>query len=345
MSSQTVFRLISRDGFEGLQAFQEPIPAVGKDEVLVKVRSVALNYRDVAIATSSYPSPVKDRVVPCSDMAGEVVQVGALVDQFSVGDSVLSPVTASDLSAPPTSALDAFGGQHDGMLREYVALPACILIKLPKSSHSFAQWAALVGTGSTAWNAFYGGRPLKPGETVLFLGTGGVSVTGLVLAKAAGATTIITSSSDRKLEYVKSKFGADYTINYKTHPNWADEVRRITSGRGVDHVMDVSGTATIEQSFQSVADGGIISVVGYLAGVSPEKIPDVVMLTLFKGCVLRGVLAGSKQQLEEVVRLVGSRELLMPVDKTFGYNREDIIAALKYVASGEHIGKVCISLD
>ncbi|KAH7020228.1 hypothetical protein EDB80DRAFT_870819 [Ilyonectria destructans] len=318
MASHTVYRLTSRDGFDGLQAFTEPIPTAGKYEILVKVRSVALNYRDVAIATSKYPAPVKDQVIPCSDMAGEVVQVGDLVDGFSVGDSVISPVSHVMLYGPAKSHLHTLGGLKDGVLREYMALPAHAIIKLPKSSHSFTQWASMITTAGTAWNALYEYAPLKPGQTVLVLGTGGVSLTALIFAKAAGATTIITSSSDKKLEYVKSKYGADHTINYKTHPNWAAEVQRITNGQGVDHVIEVSGTGTIKQSIEAVAWGGVVSVIGFLSTVSQEEMPDVTLLTLIKGAVLRGILSGSKQQLEDAVRFMGSRELQMPVDKTFG---------------------------
>ncbi|CZR62994.1 related to zinc-containing alcohol dehydrogenase [Phialocephala subalpina] len=344
MSSQTVFRFPSGDGIDSLQTFIEPIPIIDKNEILIKVRSIALNYRDVAIATSTYPLPVKDQVIPCSDMAGEVTQVGDLVTRFSVGDSVLAPINPAFLYGPLKDeyASDSFGGPKDGMLREYIALQAHAVIKLPKSSHNFADWAAVVCTGSTVWNAFYGNTALKPGDTVLLLGTGGVSLTALIFAKAAGATTIITSSSDKKLEYVKSKFGADYTINYKTHPNWAAEVQRITNGHGVNHILEINGAATIEQSLGSVARGGVVSVIGW--SQAPEKMPDVAMLSLRKGCAIRGVQGGSKQQLEESVRFMGNRELLSTVEKTFGFEKGDIIAALKYVASGEHIGKVCISL-
>jgi NADPH:quinone reductase-like Zn-dependent oxidoreductase len=125
----------------------------------------------------------------------------------------------------------------------------------------------------------------------------GVSLTALIFARAAGATTIITSSSDEKLEHVKSKFGADYTINYKTHPNWAAEVQRITNGQGVNHIIEISGAATIQQSLESVAYGGIISVIGFLTTIPQDKMPNVTMLTLVKGCVVRGVMGGSKQQL------------------------------------------------
>jgi len=170
--SQTVFRISLGKGLDGLQATKEPIPIVGKYELLVKVRSVSLNGRDVAIANSTYPLPVKDGVVPCSDMAGEVVQVGDLVNGFAIGDSVISPLNPLFLYGPllERHGSDTFGGLRDGMLREYITLPAHAMIKLPKSSHSLAHWAAVVQAGATVWNAFYGNTPLKPGDTVLILG-------------------------------------------------------------------------------------------------------------------------------------------------------------------------------
>ncbi|KAI2601908.1 hypothetical protein GGR54DRAFT_578061 [Hypoxylon sp. NC1633] len=345
MSSQTVFRLNKGRGFEGLQECKEPIPAVEKYEVLVKVRSISLNYRDVATVTSKYPFEVKDQVVPCSDMAGEIIGVGDLAEGFSVGDSVIAALSPNYLYCPG-HVLDTWGGSRDGMLREYVALPAHAAIKVPKSSsHDFAQWASAVVTGATVWNSFYGNVHLKPGEIVLVLGTGGVSLTALVFAKAAGATVIVTSSSDRKLEYVTSKLGADHTINYKTHPNWADEVRQLTDGKGVDHVIESTGTGTIRQSIESVATGGSISLIGFLAPLTQDQMPDVTLLVMLKGCVVRGILGGSKQQIEEVVKYMGNRNVKIPVDKTFDFNRDDIIAALKYIESGQHIGKVCINLD
>ncbi len=170
MPSQTVFRLTSRNYFDDLQMFKEPIPSPDKYELLIKVRSVSLNYRDILIATSSYSLPVKEQVIPCSDMSGEVVKVGELVCGFSVGDKVLSPIDPSLLYGTSKDAANSFGGLNDGMLREYIALPAHTIIKLPSSSHSFNQWSSVVTTGSTVWNAFYGNKALKPGDTVLLLG-------------------------------------------------------------------------------------------------------------------------------------------------------------------------------
>jgi NADPH:quinone reductase-like Zn-dependent oxidoreductase len=170
MSSQTVFRLTLGTGLEGLRAFKETIPIPSKDEILIKIHSVALNYRDVAIATSSYPLPVKDNVILCSDMAGEVIQIGDHVTGFTISDRVIAPINVSFLYGQCRDHSQTFGGQTDGMLREYIALPAHAIIKLPKSGHDFEDWAAVIGTGSTVWNAFYGNTPLKPGDTVLVLG-------------------------------------------------------------------------------------------------------------------------------------------------------------------------------
>jgi NADPH:quinone reductase-like Zn-dependent oxidoreductase len=179
----------------------------------------------------------------------------------------------------------------------------------------------------------------------LNIGTGGVSLTALIFAKAAGATTIITSSSDEKLQYAKSTFGIDQIINYKTHPNWSEEVNRITKGHGADHIIEAGGVGTIEQSLESVAMGGVVSVIGFLTSVSEKGVPNITLLSLLKACIVRGILGGSKQQLEEAVRFIASRELPVPVGKTFSFSREEIIEALKYLESGEHMGKVCINLD
>jgi NADPH:quinone reductase-like Zn-dependent oxidoreductase len=170
MASQTVYRVTLKDGIDGIHAFKEPIPKAGHYEVLIKVHSVALNYRDIAIASSKYPLPIRDQVIPTSDMAGEVVGLGELVDGFSIGDWVIPPISASYLYGPFKEGVDAYGSVTDGMLREFVVLPAHILIKLPKSTLSFNQWASVVCTGATVWNAFYGNMPLKPGDTVLLQG-------------------------------------------------------------------------------------------------------------------------------------------------------------------------------
>ncbi|KAJ5371421.1 Polyketide synthase enoylreductase [Penicillium cataractarum] len=343
--SHTALRLTARDSWNSIQEFKEPRPTVGKHELLIKVRSVALNYRDIAISTSKYPFPVRDQVVPGSDAAGDVVEVGEGVITFVPGDKVVVAFDPATLYGPMKSWQTGLGGPVDGVLREYIAVPAQSVVKIPESSTlSYAQWASVVCTGVTAWNSLYGNLPLKPGQTVLFQGTGGVSITGLVLAKAAGATTIITSSSDEKLRYVKEKYQVDHVINYKKTPDWASEVQKITGGQGVDYILENGGSGTIKQSLSAIAYGGIISVIGFLSAAPQEEMPDVAGLALGKGANVRGIMIGSKQMLEDAVRFIGSHNLQLPVEKTFNFSRDEVIEALEYMTSGQHIGKICINL-
>ncbi|RAK95917.1 zinc-dependent alcohol dehydrogenase family protein [Aspergillus ibericus CBS 121593] len=343
MSSQTVLHLPSRESWTNLTESQEPIPTAGKHEVLIKIRSVALNFRDIAISTGHYPFPVKEQVVPGSDAAGDIVNVGEGVSDLQEGDKVMVAFDLATMYGPIKGWANSLGGPVDGVLREYIVVPAQAVVKIPESSSlSYAQWASVVCTGATAWNALYGNLPLRPGHSVLFLGTGGVSITGLVLAKAAGATTIITSSSDEKLRLVKEKYGVDHTINYQTTPNWAAEVQKITNGKGVDYILETCGAGTIQQSIDAIAYGGIISVIGFLAETSQEEMPNVAALVIGKGAVVRGIMIGSKQLLEEAVRFIGARDLPVPVEKTFQFRRDQVVEAYEYLASGQHVGKVCI---
>ncbi|GAB1194246.1 hypothetical protein APSETT444_003490 [Aspergillus pseudonomiae] len=280
--SQKVIRLNGpRTSVRNLKAFQEPIREPSKHEVLIKVHAVSLNFRDVAVATSLYPFPVKDNVVPCSDAAGVVVKVGEGVNNIAVDDHVIGTFDISNL----------FGQQMN--------------------------WLN---------------------------GTGGVSITGLILAKAAGATTIITSSSDEKLAFVKEKYGVDYTINYKKHPEWSKEALRFTNGEGVDYIFENGGSGTIGESLNTVKMGGNISVIGFLSQAEQSKMPDVASLALAKGAVVRGIVVGSTQLLQEVTRFVARKELRLPVDKVFEFTEESIIEAYEYMASGSQIGKVCIKV-
>ncbi|KAI4605435.1 hypothetical protein J4E83_010633 [Alternaria metachromatica] len=307
MTTQRVFRLPQRTSIQDLQVSEEDVPSPSAQEVLIRIKNVALNFRDFAVSTGKYPFPVKDNVVPCSDLSGEVVRVGSHVEDFAEGDKVIASFDLKTL---------------------YGAMP---------------DWHHSLGT--TAWNALYGNVPLKPGQTVLFLGTGGVSITGLILARAAGAVTIITSSSDDKLAHVQKTYGADYTVNYKSTPAWSQEVLKITNGHGADFILENGGAGTIGQSIDAVAYGGNIAVIGFLASCPQEKMPDVAALALSKGAIVRGIMVGSKQQLEDVTRFVSSKNLNVPVEKVFGFGRDEVVSAFEYLVSGQHIGKVCIAVN
>jgi NADPH:quinone reductase-like Zn-dependent oxidoreductase len=170
-------------------------------------------------------------------------------------------------------------------------------------------------------------------------------MTALVLAKAAGATTIVTSSSDEKLKLVNSQLQPDHCINHRTTPNWAAKALEITNGKGVDHIIEIGGIGTIEQSIQAIAPGGVVSVVGYLATCEPEKRPDVPLLSLLKNCVVRGVLIGPRCMLEDLVAFVERRKLRFLIEKEYSFSREGVVEAYKAIQAGKHVGKICITVD
>lgn len=347
MSSQqqTVFRLPSKGaGYQALKASNEPIPQPKAHEVVLEVRAVTLNYRDLVIANGGYPFPVKDNCVPLSDGAGIITAVGENAEGFNKGDYAIANFDISHLHDRVQPDWEhGLGGPIDGMLRQYVALPAAAMVQIPKSTKlSWSQLATLVCTGITAWNALYGlqSLALRPGQTVLFQGTGGVSMTGLMLARAAGARTVITSSSDEKLKLAREKYGVDHCINYKTTPDWASEANKITEGKGVDIILENGGAGTLGQSLECVARGGMISIIGFLAAA--DKMPDVAGAILGKGCVVRGINVGGKPLTEDMVAFVTGKELDVPVEKEFGFSQEQVVEAYKYLESGGHVGKVAI---
>lgn len=312
----------------------------------MKIKAVALNYRDIIIANGSYPADAAESFVPCSDASGEVVQVGSEVKGFQVGDRVLSLFLQSTLYGSLKDHNSSLGGSLDGVLQQYRVFPEHGLVKLPKESKmTDSEAASLVCAGTTVWNALYGNVPLKPGQVVLLQGTGGVSIIGLQIARAAGAVTIITSSSDEKLQYVKEKYGADYTINYNTHPDWQKKVLEYTGGVGVDYVLENGGVGTIEKSIESVAYGGTVVLIGVLSTIEAEKRPNVALLALLKAALVRGVYVGSRQLQEELVRFAVAKDLHIAVDKEFDFTDQGINDAFEYLISQKHIGKVCIKLD
>ncbi|KUJ16691.1 putative zinc-type alcohol dehydrogenase-like protein [Mollisia scopiformis] len=346
MATHLVYRLTNRGPKCTIKQVSERRPTPDKHEVLVKIHAVSLNYRDIVIANGTWPFPAKDNLIPCSDSAGKVVAIGSDVEGFAIGDKVVAAFDVATLYGPLKDWNHGHGGPIDGVLREYAAFPASVLVKIPSESKlGFPQLSTLVCTGVTAWNALYGNIPLKPGQTVLFQGTGGLSITGLILAKAAEATTIITSSSSAKLALVKSKYGVDHTINYKTTRNWAAKVNKITNNNGVVFILENGGSGTIKQSLECITAGGIISVIGFLSPAKQKDMPDVAGLALAKGVVVRGITVGNRNMLKDLVRFVAARGLERPVDKTFGFEQAEVEAAYEYLKSGKHVGKVCISLE
>jgi NADPH:quinone reductase-like Zn-dependent oxidoreductase len=316
----------------------EPVPADG--QVLVRVHATSLNYRDYAVVTGNYFGGVLKRdTVPLSDGAGEVVAVGRNVSRFKPGDRVIATFFQvwTD-GVPDRASFTALGSPADGMLAEYVVLDQEGLVRCPDHL-DFDEAATLPCAGVTAWNALAVSGRLRPGDTVLALGTGGVSIFALQFARMSGARVIITSSSDEKLERA-TKLGATATVNYATMPDWHEEVLRLTDGRGVDHVVEVGGPGTLSRSMQSVGFRGRISLIGVVAGREGDTNPHPLMM---KNATLCGIFVGSRAMFEQMNAALAANRVRPVVDRVFPFS--EAAAAYDYQRSGKHFGKVVIRVS
>lgn len=325
---------------DDLHLLERETPQPGPGEVQIRVKACSLNYRDQLIPQGKYMGgAVAQDVVPLSDGAGEVTAIGAGVTHFSVGDRVAGTFFQNWIDGPPNPQAGAALGAPpaDGMLCEYVVLPEQGVVKIAHTL-SFEEAATLPCAGVTAWNALMEGpRPTKAGDTVLILGTGGVSLLALQIAKAAGATVIATSSSDEKLERAKS-LGADMTINYRTTPNWGGEAVRLTGGKGIDHVVEVGGAGTLAQSIQAVGFAGEIALIGVLTREGDTS-PHALM---FKGASLRGIFVGSRGMAERLNTFIDTHQIKPVVDRSFAMDAAK--EAYAYQASPDLFGKTVIVL-
>jgi NADPH:quinone reductase-like Zn-dependent oxidoreductase len=319
-------------GFDGIKRAERAEPKPGPNQALVRMRAASLNFRDLAIVAGKYiRGPLAQDTIPLSDGAGEVVAVGAGVSALKVGDRVVATFTQG---RPP----QALGSPLDGVLAELVAFDEDGLLKIP-SHLSYEEAATLPCAGVTVWNALAGGpRCVRPGDTVVTLGTGGVSIFALQLARLAGARVIITSSSDAKLERAKT-LGADAGINYKTNPDWEKKVLELTDGQGADHVIDTGGAGTLPHSYQAVGPGGTVSVIGVMTRPEGDLSPYPLMM---KFAMVRGIFVGAREHFEGLMRAVAVNRLKPVVDKTFEF--DDAVEAFKALKAAQHFGKIVIKI-
>ncbi|KAH7882062.1 hypothetical protein F5I97DRAFT_1817745 [Phlebopus sp. FC_14] len=308
-------------------------------EVTIKIHAVSLQYRDLMVSKGIYPNQLSD-IVPCSDGAGEIIAVGEDVKGWNIGDRVCPNFAIDHIHGDVTEEIKmtGLGGHIDGVLREYINVPVHSLVRIPDYL-SYEEAATLPCAALTAYNALLGPTPLKGGDHVLVLGTGGVSTFGAQIALASGATVIATSSSDDKLEVVK-KLGVQHVINYRKNPNWEDEVLKITGGRGVDHVIEVGGPNTMPKCIKAVRHAGWIHIIGFVSG-GDSGIP--VGAAIGKAIIFRGILIGSVKQFEDMNRLLTARQIHPVVDKVFPF--EQTIDAYSYLDSQKHVGKVVIKVS
>jgi NADPH:quinone reductase-like Zn-dependent oxidoreductase len=333
-----VYEIHDNAGIDSLTLVKRPDPKPGYDQIVVRVRAVSLNYRDL-IMLEGKSAGRKLNVIPMSDGAGEVVAIGEGVTRVKVGDRVAGTFFQDWVSGHITAKVmkSAMGGEIDGMLAEYVTLAQNGVVILPESL-SYAQGATLPCAAVTAWHALVTKGNLTAGESVLLLGTGGVSIFALQFAKLHGARVIITSSNDGKLDRARS-MGADATINYKAVPNWEEEVYRLTDSVGVDHVVEVGGAGTLEKSIRAVRYGGRVSLIGVLSGLGSGFNPQPV---LGKSVTMQGIYVGSREMFEAMNRAIALHNLQPMIDRSFAFTEAK--EAYKYLKSGSHFGKVVIQV-
>ena len=323
-------------GLDRLELVEMAAPgAPGTGEIRVRLHASSLNFHDYRVVSGTAGAFVGR--IPMADGAGVVEAVGEGVAEFAAGDHVVScffPLW-QDGAARHGDFATVPGDGVDGYAREIVVRPASWFTRAPRG-YSHAEAATLTTAGLTAWRALVADAALKAGDSVLVLGSGGVSVFALQIARAMGATVVATSSSDEKLARLRT-LGADHTINYKSEPNWGEAVKRWTGGHGVDHVVEIGGPGTLAQSIAAVRIGGHISLIGTLTGRAGE-VPTAAMMV--KQVRLQGLIVGSRRHQQDMVRALEATGLRPVIDSSFGL--ETLADAFRHEAAGRHFGKICV---
>lgn len=324
---------------DGLKQTHLPEPQPTANQVLISVHATSLNFRDSMVATGAYfGGPMKSNLIPLSDGAGEVISVGPAVKRFKQGDKVAGTFFQTWYDGAMQYSRPAMGGSTNGMLSELVALDEDGVVHLP-DGYTYEEGATLPCAAVTAWHALMATRnPLQPGQSVLCLGTGGVSIFALQFAKAAGARVIITSSSDEKIARAKA-LGADDAINYKQFPDWEKKVAELTTKRGADHVIEVGGPGTLAKSYKAVAPEGQISLIGLVAGNAGDTNPLTMMM---KGANLQGIYVGTTKMFEDMVRAINQSKIKPVIDRTFPFDQAP--AAYLHLTTATHLGKIVITI-
>ena len=334
-----LYRLPQASGIDSLTMADVDVPAPGRGQALVRMHAASLNYRDLMIVNgrAARGAPPAN-LVPLSDGAGEVVSIGPDVTRVKPGDRVAACFMQSWIGGPIGSddAASSLGGAIDGVLSEYRLFDQTGLVHLPEHL-SFEQGATLPCAGVTAWNALFGSQTLYPGDSVLVLGTGGVSVFALQLAVAAGLTVVATSSSDEKLARMQ-RLGATHLVNYRQHPEWQDQVVAATGG-GVARVVEVGGPGTLARSIMATRQGGEIGMIGALT-TGGEINPTTAMR---KGLIMRGIYVGSRQMFEAMNRAIAAHRIEPVIDRVFQF--EQAADAYRHQTSQTHLGKVVIRIS
>ena len=330
-------KLASPGGLDKLELVEVEAVEPQSGEIRVRNHASSLNFHDYVVATGLLP--VDDGRIPMSDGAGIVEAVGPDITHFKPGERVMSCFFPhwSDGRANDLAKISGIPGDNvDGFASEMVTMPASAFTHMPEN-YSFEQAATLPCAAATAWRALMVEAKVKPGDTVLVQGSGGVSVFALQFAKAAGCNVIATSSSDVKLEVLR-KLGADQLINYREFEHWGDRVLEITGGRGVDVIVEVGGSGTLAQSVRAITMGGHISMIGVLTGFQGE-VPTAELFQ--KNAVISGITVGSRANQEDMIKAINANGIEPVIDRSFGL--EELADAFRLQESQQHLGKICLS--
>lgn len=333
------YEIGDQSGLESLRRVERPEPAAAHGQAVVAIKAVSLNHRDLMIARGGYGQKKPETLIPLSDGAGTVAAVGGGVTNVEPGDRVIAAHFTDWLAGPwdPAYFASDLGNTVNGTLAERIAVPASSLVRIPDTL-SFEDACTLPVAANTAWHAIRVLGRIKAGDTVLTLGTGGVSVVAVQLAKISGARAAITSSSDGKLEKMRD-LGADITVNYRSTPDWDRAVLEQTGGRGADIIVETGGMGTLGKSLAAAAPNGKIGLIGGLdrSGEYPNLMP-----MLIKNVTIKGITSGSRLMLADVVKAVAANRVEAAIDKAFSF--DDAPEAYEYLAGASHVGKVVIRL-
>ncbi|GGG57826.1 zinc-dependent alcohol dehydrogenase family protein [Paenibacillus radicis (ex Gao et al. 2016)] len=327
-------------GIDYLKQVDLQVPTPGKNEVLIRMRAVSLNARDIPALNGYFNNQSTAPFIPGSDGAGEIIALGEEADKFQIGDRVAGIFNQKWITGEMSPEYNdgELGGSLDGLLAEYVVLSQEGLVRIPEHL-SYVEAASLPCAAVTAWHAVVEDGKVKAGDTVVIQGTGGVSIFALQFAKFSGANVIITSSSDDKLEKAKA-LGANHTINYKTTPDWEKAVLEYTNNRGADLIIEVSGS-TLNRSIEAVRQNGQINLIGALSG---KEVENLSLLPIFTRKVrLHGVRTGNRDMFEAMNRAIKYNALYPVIDRVFSF--ANAVDAFKYLEDKDYFGKICISLE
>ncbi|MEM7353961.1 MAG: NAD(P)-dependent alcohol dehydrogenase [Acidobacteriota bacterium] len=328
-----------RDGFglDQLLEAERPRPTPGHGEVLLEMKAASLNYRDLLMVNGHYNPRQPLPLIPCSDGVGEVIEVGEGVSRVAIGDRVATLFCQKWRGGAPDKKKlrHTLGGPYDGTLAEYMVLSEHGVVKVPDHL-THAEAATLPCAALTAWSALVTQGEVAAGDTVLVQGTGGVSLFALQFARALGARVIVTSSSDAKLEAVR-KLGSWKEINYVDDPNWGKTVQEMTDGVGANHIVEVGGGGTLQQSLQAIRAGGQISLIGVLSGVTTDL---NILPILMQNIRIQGILVGSREGFEKMNRCITQHEIRPVVDRIFPFDESR--EAFVYLSGASHMGKICV---